>query len=118
MNAIKGIFTNKCPSCGEGKIFIKTGFFNLRLPKMHSHCSNCNLKYEKEVGFFWGAMFVSYALLVAEIITFIVASKVLFNTTLDNTMIWLIVLGILLTSKFNFKLSRVIWIYLFPAKRE
>jgi hypothetical protein len=30
--------------------------------EMHEHCPKCGYKYEIEVGFFWGAMYVSYAL--------------------------------------------------------
>ena len=29
---------------------------------MYEHCPKCGYKYEIEVGFFWGAMYVSYAL--------------------------------------------------------
>ena len=33
---------------------------------MHKNCPNCSFKFEKEPGFFFGAMFINYALGAAE----------------------------------------------------
>jgi hypothetical protein len=33
--------------------------------KMHEHCGHCGLRYKMEPNFFFGAMYVSYALAVA-----------------------------------------------------
>jgi uncharacterized protein (DUF983 family) len=44
----------KCPRCGAGAMF--DGFF-----RMHSECSYCRLKFEREQGFFVGAIYVNYA---------------------------------------------------------
>ena len=41
---------------------IRSVFFNKGLN--HKNCSHCNLKYEIEPGFFYGAMYVSYALAI------------------------------------------------------
>lgn len=43
----------KCPRCGEGQIF--SGMF-----KMRSECGSCHFKFEREVGYFVGAMYVNY----------------------------------------------------------
>jgi uncharacterized protein (DUF983 family) len=57
------MFGNKCPNCNKGNIFEKGLLhFNFSFPKMHENCSNCGTKFEKEPGFFFGAMFVSYLL--------------------------------------------------------
>jgi len=45
----------RCPRCGEGKLFI--GLF-----KMHEHCPACNLKYERDPGYFLGSAYINYAL--------------------------------------------------------
>ncbi|MEP0302665.1 MAG: DUF983 domain-containing protein, partial [Maribacter dokdonensis] len=69
-------------------------------------------KFEKETGFFFGAMFVSYALAVAQMII----SLVLFWYFVDLSplrVFTIIALVTVLLSTFNFRLSRSIWIHLF-----
>ncbi|WP_167596483.1 DUF983 domain-containing protein [Leeuwenhoekiella sp. ZYFB001] len=113
MNTIINILKGTCPNCEEGSIFkTKGNIFLLRMPKMNERCKTCNHKFEKETGFFFGAMFVSYALAVAEMI----ASLVLFWMVMDLSplLVFLIIAAIaFVTSTFNFRLSRTIWIYLF-----
>ncbi|MDP9227144.1 MAG: DUF983 domain-containing protein [Actinomycetota bacterium] len=46
--------SRQCPKCGEGKIF--SGFFALR-----SHCPRCGLRFEREEGYWTGAMIVNLA---------------------------------------------------------
>ena len=46
-------FQLKCPQCGEGALF-QTYF------KMFTHCAVCNLKFERESGYFIGAMYINY----------------------------------------------------------
>ncbi|MEP3372143.1 MAG: DUF983 domain-containing protein [Maribacter dokdonensis] len=79
---------------------------------MNERCSECNFKFEKETGFFFGAMFVSYALAVAQMII----SLVLFWYFVDLSplrVFAIIALVTILLSTFNFRLSRSIWIHLF-----
>ena len=44
----------KCPRCGNGEMF--DGLFRMR-----AECSYCRLKFEREQGFFVGAIYVNYA---------------------------------------------------------
>jgi len=111
MNMVKG----KCPKCGEGEIF-KHGEGIFKLPSMHTHCDHCGHKFEKESGFFWGAMFVSYALAVIEITLAFITAQLFFADTYDDRIIWVISLVLLLLSKFNFKYARIVWIYIFTSK--
>jgi uncharacterized protein (DUF983 family) len=53
----------KCPRCHEGHIF-KHGIFHSKFTKVKQNCPSCGVKYETEPGFFWGAMYFSYALIV------------------------------------------------------
>ncbi len=43
----------KCPRCGEGYMF--SGMF-----KMRSECGSCHFRFEREAGYFVGAMYISY----------------------------------------------------------
>ena len=113
MSKVVGILKGKCPNCKKGDVFeTKGSIFLLRMPKMNERCKTCNLKFEKETGFFFGAMFVSYALAVAEMI----ASLILFWLLMDlSPLIVFVIITVIafITSTFNFRLSRTIWIYLF-----
>ncbi len=53
---IKGLRL-KCPRCGEGQMF--GGMF-----KMCSECDNCHFKFEREAGYFAGAMYINYGVTV------------------------------------------------------
>lgn len=58
----------KCPKCGQGKVF-KNSIFSTKFAETNYSCTVCNLSYEPEPGFFYGAMYFSYALIVGLIIT-------------------------------------------------
>ena len=114
LTEVKNIFTNRCPNCSKGKIFAdKSFYFSVGFPKMNKTCENCGFKFEKEPGFFFGAMFVSYALGVAEaIITYFICMP-FFKETFDLRIIPIIGVVILSLTLVNIKLSRIIWIYIF-----
>jgi uncharacterized protein (DUF983 family) len=56
--AIAGIVGLKCPECRHGKVF-ENWFL-----KMNPTCPVCKLKFEREPGYFLGAMYFSYALAI------------------------------------------------------
>ena len=68
------IIKNKCPRCRKGNVFnTKWNILLFKIPQTNKNCSVCNYKVEKETGFYFGAMFVSYWLAVAQfIVTFLI----------------------------------------------
>lgn len=48
----------KCPRCGAGPLFLKPF-------RMYEECPTCALKFEREQGYFIGAMYINYAATVA-----------------------------------------------------
>lgn len=117
MSAITGIITEKCPKCGKGKVFVKKGNPLLfQMPRMNENCPVCNHKFEKEPGYFFGSMFVSYAVAVAEMITFFFLVH-LFVKSIPSLIALIAVLSILL-STFNFRLSRMIWMYMLDGRNR
>ena len=64
-NVITSFFAGKCPKCRTGKVFAYSVFNLLNFSEVHKHCPACGVKIESEIGFFWGAMYFSYALNVA-----------------------------------------------------
>ena len=66
----------KCARCHEGPLW-RSPLYKLKLYDMHEHCPVCGLKYEREVGFWYGAMYMAYtfssgALLIVMLITMLV----------------------------------------------
>lgn len=78
---------------------------------MPKHCAHCNLKYEPEPGFFYGAMYVSYGLSI------IMAGLTWFTLTAFDfsfqVVIWTTIPILLIAIPGLFKISRVIWMNLF-----
>jgi hypothetical protein len=79
---------------------------------MPEYCPHCHLKYEQEPGFFWGAMYVSYALAVAiDLPTFLVLYA-LAGLTFNQALAGVVGITIFLVPVV-FRLSRSIWIHMF-----
>jgi uncharacterized protein (DUF983 family) len=55
----------KCPRCRRGDMF-RGGMYNFGSNKIYDRCPHCNLHFEIEPGYFYAAMYVSYALNVFE----------------------------------------------------
>ncbi|WP_133688221.1 MULTISPECIES: DUF983 domain-containing protein [Maribacter] len=113
MSKVVDVLKCKCPKCRKGDVFSEGGnIFLFKMPKMNPRCTECDFKFEKETGFFFGAMFVSYALSVAQMII----SLVLFwhFVDLSPVRVYAIIACVaILLSTLNFRLSRSIWIYIF-----
>src|ERR1043166_2788411 len=59
---LQAILRGLCPRCRVGKIFSRSLFAGL--PKMNDVCPSCGLKFEREQGYFLGALYMSYAMAV------------------------------------------------------
>lgn len=118
MSQLQAVINCKCPRCRKGDMYTHS-LFSLNYDKMHEYCPNCKLRYEIEPGFFWAAMYVSYAFNVAElVITGLIAGQFLG----ENEIWWLIAIvlsPILILMPFNFRYSRVLLLYyLSPIKYD
>jgi uncharacterized protein (DUF983 family) len=103
----------RCPQCREGEFFLSQPYDMKNLGKIHEHCSKCGLKYEKEVGFYYGAMYVSYALGVALFVTCWVSFNLFFPKTGTWTQITVISGISIFISPYFYALSKIIWANLF-----
>lgn len=113
-SAITHILKNECPVCHKGKVFTdKNIFLNFGLPKMNEYCSHCSYKFQKEPGYFFGAMYVNYGLTVAQGIATFVVAQYFFETNFDLRIIPIIAVVITLLTSFNLRFSRLVWIYMF-----
>ncbi|HAD97591.1 MAG TPA: DUF983 domain-containing protein [Cryomorphaceae bacterium] len=116
MSQIASILKGECPCCHQAKVFEKTpGFSLFKIPKMRDTCKFCHYTFTREPGFFYGAMYVSYGLVVAEMLTTAVISRFVLN--LGNFYTFLLMAACaLLLSTVNYRMSRLIWMRLFIKK--
>jgi len=103
---------NKCPRCQEGDFFVRPAGFRFKDNlKMHEKCSCCGLKYMLEPSFFYGAMYVSYALTVAMAVAIFVFCHLLGLSLLTSLLS--IFLLLILANPFVMRLSRLLYINMF-----
>ena len=108
------IFNNVCPNCHVGKFYIGKQAYDFKhFGKNYDKCSNCGFVYEKEPGFFYGAMYASYAISIAFSVAIAVAIFVLFPSSSYLVYIISIVLGLILLMPLSYWLSRLVWLNLF-----
>lgn len=112
-NLVALILKEKCPNCGKGEVYKKKKYL-LQLPIMNDRCHHCDYYFDREPGYFLGAMYISYALAVLQgVLTFI-----LLHTFLPEIpTIWVVAAILVVISLFsmkNYKLSRIIYIHIFP----
>ena len=98
----------RCPRCRQGRIF--PPFWSLRLLAMNPSCDVCGLKFERESGYFVGAMYVSYGLGVLTILPVAVLLILVAGWSLAAVMV-LMVVQTLISMPLFFRLSRIIWIH-------
>jgi len=107
----KSAVDGKCPRCRTGNMF-QAPLFSLKSKKMHIHCPHCGLKFEKEPGYFYVAMYVSYVFVVAELVTACVGTYIL-TGNLESPWLYLVVaiLTAIILAPFNYRYSRVVLMY-------
>lgn len=110
------IFYMKCPRCHEGDMFPSHSLYKpTKFDKMNASCSHCKQSFEPEPGFYFGAMFVSYA-----INTFLfIASWIILYFLVEEVTLWMMIAVLLVVVvgflPVIFRLSRAIWINIFVS---
>lgn len=119
MARLISLLKEKCPNCEQGDIFeYKGNVFLFKNPKMRKRCPVCNYIFEREPGYYWGAMYFSYALAIAEGIVVYFLCFLIFDDPYDYRTVLLILLALLLLSFVNLRYSRLLWMYLFTSRKE
>ena len=110
------IINQTCPACNEGECFeTRNPYTPGKLTEMHEKCNKCHHRFEIETGFFYGAMYASYAISIAFGTAVFVAMAVLFpNMGVYARIGWLIA-GLVIFAPVNFRLGRMVWMNLFTS---
>lgn len=109
---VKSIISLTCPQCRKEKLFVKKGLFVYsKMLSMPENCSNCGQKFEIEPGFWYGALWTSYPLVVMVELPFLLTA---YYSTFGNPWIaFLMMLGaFFLCWPFFLRLGRSIWIHI------
>jgi len=108
-----GIVNVKCPRCREGNMFPKRTLYTTKFSDMHPNCPCCGQDLEQEPGYYYGAMFVSFAINVGIFLTSLFILSQLVQEITLAMMIGVVLLAVVGLLPVIFRLSRVIWINIF-----
>jgi uncharacterized protein (DUF983 family) len=104
---------NKCARCHKGKVFkINNPYALKNALTMNDYCSECNLKYEREPGFFYGALYVSYALMSGIFIVWFLADQLWLHLEAIILLV-VVVSSMALLFPLIYRSARIIWLNFF-----
>lgn len=104
---------NKCARCHKGKVFENNNPYSfMNGLTMKDSCSECHLKYEREPGFFFGAMYVSYALMSGIFIVWFLADLLWIHMD-AITLAIAVVLTMLVLFPIVYRTARIVWLNFF-----
>ncbi|GEQ85440.1 hypothetical protein ULMS_09480 [Patiriisocius marinistellae] len=107
------IFKGKCPVCHNGDMYLEKNPYKLsQTLKMHERCPSCDTKYKIEPSFFYGAMYVSYAVGIAFATAAFVICYWMFGLG-RNISFTAIIITLLIFLPVIARVSRNIWINFF-----
>ena len=97
------LFRNLCPGCQKGAVF--SGIYS-----MNATCEFCGFQFEKEPGYYLGAMVISYVLGAFSMIPSVIALVFWFEVP----WVWVVILPslqVILMNPFLYRWSRLAWLH-------
>ncbi|MBK0370418.1 DUF983 domain-containing protein [Flavobacterium agrisoli] len=112
---LNSILTGTCPKCQNESMYTqKNPYYLGKILDMNEKCSHCGLRYQLEPSFFYGAMYVSYALNVAVGVAAFIIAYVFMQASLKIAFIAIIAATIVL-QPVVLRLARNIYINMFVS---
>ena len=100
---------SKCPKCHQGDLF-KSSLLSMQgVYNMHDKCEECGQDFQMEPGFYWGAMYVGYALYSFYMFATIAILFFAVGLTLNQSFVATLLGGIIMIP-YIARRSRVQWI--------
>lgn len=113
MAKLYSIFRFRCPRCLKG-VFFESKIYDLRkLGNVLNECPKCKMNYIPEPGFYFGAMYVSYALGVALFVSIWAIANWFFGDVSVWIEISVLVFLIVALSPLLFSLSKIMYANIF-----
>lgn len=112
------LFACKCPRCRRGDMFMDKNPWHLKnTMRMNKECAVCGQPFEPEVGFYFGAGYVAYALSVALCVATLVAWWVLIGFSFqDNRFFYWMAFNavfLIVLQPYLMRISRTGWLAFF-----
>ncbi len=102
LRAVAGL---RCPECGAGRVFAS-------LWTMNEPCPDCGARFQREQGYFTGAMYFSYGLgipIIALLTLLVYLARPNWRLWQDVLVAWLLFIPLVPAV---FRYSRVMWMHL------
>ncbi|WP_338731557.1 DUF983 domain-containing protein [Mangrovimonas cancribranchiae] len=107
------ILTGSCPKCHQESMYeTKNPYILSDVLKINEECSHCHTKYRIEPSFFYGSMYVSYAIGIAFGVAAFVISYLFLGSSL-KTAFFAIIGTLVVFAPIIMRLSRNVWINIF-----
>lgn len=118
-NMLYSMLFNKCSRCHQGDVFESNNPYNLsKMFKLHKTCSHCHLEYEHEPSFFYGALYVSYAISSGWFMIWYALQSYVLHWDLLPFAIFITVF-IIVVAPLTLRWSRLIWLnFFYKFKKE
>lgn len=114
-SAFQAIIEGKCPKCRKGDMFAYAALNYTKFDKMHTHCPHCKFRFEVEPGFFIGAMYISYGMVVG----LMIGVGLFFFYAFGDPPTWVYLIAfpamVVLLLPFIFRYSRILYLYAFGS---
>lgn len=107
----------RCPHCHAGKLFSHPALDLRHFTDMPAACPVCGQGYEPEPGFYWGAMYISYAFVVPVVLA--VGLLVYFVGHDPDTWVYVaaVTVVVLALTPLLFRYARAVMLYAFGGVR-
>ena len=112
-STLLSLLGQRCPRCHRGPLFLHSAFSPSKFMEMPAKCPVCGQVYEPEPGFYWGAMYISFAFSTA---IMLVTGFVVYHL-LHDPAVWVYVTSVavvtVLLAPLSLRYSRTLMLYLF-----
>ena len=116
-STVLAMLAQKCPRCHRGPLFKHSAFNLRRFDEMYEDCVACGQYYEPEVGFYWGAMYISYGFSTGIVFW----TGVLLYYLANDPPVWVYITTVaaivVILTPLLFRYARVVMLYFFGGIR-
>jgi uncharacterized protein (DUF983 family) len=113
MSKLSSIVRFKCPRCRKGNLFVKQNPYSFKKSlDMHERCPVCGQDFKIEPGFYIGALWTSFPIVILIMTLLSVLLLVYFKMDMNWFFVALTII-LLLLQPIIIRLGRSIWIHLF-----
>lgn len=107
------LLAQRCPRCHEGPLYKHSSFNVSKFEEMYEACPVCGLHYEPEPGFYWGAMYISFAFSTGIMLIVGVLLYYLANDPPTWVYVTSVALVTVLMAPLSLRYSRALMLYFF-----